>query len=353
MSFDISGLGQISVTGVGAPRWWTYKKATDTKSTIVASGYFNSVMQNLTTGVGMFAVGDVIHVHGSDGYGLYRVSAVTTAVTVAAYQIAAILDGVIENADLGDNIITADEIYHNAEAAMELSDALKLIPVRATADYGYLFKIDGGSQMTGGAAQKTWAITAEVSRPVGSPATGDSNDAIVRGTYSNYAPCDSNFIMRGVNMSMRNRSGGTLGRIDGGMFGAKNDSGGTAPYVLGAQFIPENYGSVATEFGGVECLLKNEANTATLSYGIKIRNGDLSAQPAIQHGVLIQSDATNGFTNAVTVKNACVNFANFDDSTGTVCTQTGTEATTWAARIKVITPDGSAGYINVYSTSNA
>lgn len=113
MSFDISGLGQISVTGVGAPRWWTYKKATDTKSTIVASGYFNSVMQNLTTGVGMFAVGDVIHVHGSDGYGLYRVSAVTTAVTVAHYEVAAILNGMIETADLADNAVTSAKIYHS------------------------------------------------------------------------------------------------------------------------------------------------------------------------------------------------------------------------------------------------
>lgn len=30
----------------------------------------------------------------------------------------------------------------------------------------------------------------------------------------------------------------------------------------------------------------------------------------------------------------------------------GTEATTWSARIKVITPDGNPGWINVYSTSN-
>lgn len=56
-------------------------------------------------------------------------------------------------------------------------------------------------------------------------------------------------------------------------------------------------------------------------------------------------------TNAITVSGTVTNLFNFDNASS-VCTQTGTAATTWSGRIKVITPDGSAGYINVYSTSN-
>ncbi len=362
MSFLNTQLARISTTANGLSCvWYSYKNASDTLATIKTSGYFNTAITDLTNGVGKFKIGDIIHAQGSDLYGLLRVTSVTTAVTVVPFQISAILDGIIEHADLGDNIVQAHNIYHNAEDAAELDDALKLIPVRSTGAYGYFLKIDGSDQMSGTTAQKTYAVDVSVSRPVGSIATGDSNDSVFKATYSNYAPNDANFIMRCYNGSTRNRSGGTLGRLDN-TFGSKNDSGGTCPIVLGAQFVPENYGTVATEFGGAEALLKNESNAATLTYAYKARNADLSSQTAIQHGLLINSATltsagapytSNGFTNAITVQQACVNFANFDDATGTCATETGTEPGTWLGRIKVIMPSGTAGYIKVWSVSNA
>jgi len=45
-------------------------------------------------------------------------------------------------------------------------------------------------------------------------------------------------------------------------------------------------------------------------------------------------------------------FADFDDVAGEACTEDGSEASTWAGRIAVVTPDGNAGYINLYSTRN-
>lgn len=92
---------------------------------------------------------------------------------------------------------------------------------------------------------------------------------------------------------------------------------------------------------------------------VGFHSGEIKVRDVLINGPSTDSitiDNTNcnlTMTNGITVKGAMTNFANFDDATSTVCTQTGSAATTWAARIKVITPDGSAGYINVYSTSNA
>jgi len=88
-------------------------------------------------------------------------------------------------------------------------------------------------------------------------------------------------------------------------------------------------------------------------------SGSITVRDALINGpttdsiIIDNRTCSAAITNGITIKGDMTNFANFDDATSTVCTQTGSAATTWAARIKVITPDGSAGYINVYSTSNA
>jgi hypothetical protein len=157
--------------------------------------------------------------------------------------------------------------------------------------------------------------------------------------------------MRAVNTSATNGSGGTLGTLEGCSLGVKNQ--GTAPTIRGVTIRAENYSTNATEFGVLDVNCSDEVGAATLRYGLRIRNTDASGVAAMGHGLLISSSATNGFNNAITVQNACDTFADFDDATGAVCTQTGTAATTWSGRIKVVTPDGSDGWVNVYSVSNA
>ena len=59
----------------------------ETLATIAASGYFNSMQQNLTSGSeeGKLKVGDIMFLNGSDAAGMYQVSSVTTNVAVTAY----------------------------------------------------------------------------------------------------------------------------------------------------------------------------------------------------------------------------------------------------------------------------
>jgi len=324
MSFDNSLLCRITSSGnSSAPVWWSYGKyigGVDTLATIIASGYFNDAQVGLVTGEGKFKVSDVLHVQGSDDNTLVVITSVTTNVTVQYYEHHDFEDGKIVNAHIADNtIVAADKLTLTGDGAIALGDAVDITPTRTSTDYAYHVKVEGAGsgQMTGGAAQKTYMLGLLAERPSGSNATGDSNDALIKGSYNNRATNDSNFIFRGINMTTRTRSGGAGGRMDGAMIGSKCDSGGTMPIVLGAQIIPENYGTVATEFGGVEVLLKNESNSATTTYGVKVRNADLSSQAAIQAAYWITDDSTNGFgygldMNGITIGTADIRLSSGD-----------------------------------------
>ena len=108
MAFNINYLGRVSSSANrDALKVWTYNGTStgsnEAVATIVASGYFNSLQQNLTSGseAGPMNVGDVIHIHGNDANGMYVVTSVTTNVTVATY--AAI--GSINSAQVVDTLI--------------------------------------------------------------------------------------------------------------------------------------------------------------------------------------------------------------------------------------------------------
>lgn len=178
--------------------------------------------------------------------------------------------------------------------------------------YGWDLRLDGF--FTGTAASKSYGLMIRGDRVAAYAATGDSNDAYLRISGSNYGANDSNFIWRGLNVGITNRSGGTMGRMESSV-GAQNKSGGTVPTLIGLTIVPENYGTVATEFGGVDVVLKNEANSATLSYGIRIRNDDRSSQGAIQAALHVSSHASSG------------GFRELIDASGAVLTEydTGTQ----------------------------
>lgn len=89
------------------------------------------------------------------------------------------------------------------------------------------------------------------------------------------------------------------------------------------------------------------ATGATLDAGLRVNaSGTLTST--------LKSHNTSGtITNLIQVVANHDTFATFDDATGNICTESGSAATTWAGRIKVVTPDGNDAWINVYSTSNA
>jgi hypothetical protein len=168
----------------------------------------------------------------------------------------AILSSYLNNRDDSYPYIVLDGEYH-------------IMPTRSSLAYSYLYEI--GGLMTGGAAQKTYALGILVNRPTTAVATGDSNDAIIRGSYNNYAKNDANFIIRGVNVGVSNRSPGTLGMLDN-LISSANRSGATSPIVNGLTVNVENFGVNATQHSAIDVSLKNEAAKATKEWAFRARN---------------------------------------------------------------------------------
>jgi len=143
-----------------------------------------------------------------------------------------------------------------------------ITPARDTGDYIYLFNIDDGGDkntptvgaMTGGAAQKTYGFNLLLNKPTTDPASGDSNDAMIKGIYNNHAANDANFIARGLNLSVNNRAGGTMGMLDHQLGSANR---GICPTVRGATLTAENYGTTTDAFEGLRIRCLNEGAKAT------------------------------------------------------------------------------------------
>ena len=181
-----------------------------------------------------------------------------------------------------------------------IGNATILIPVRASGSYAYGVKIDSDTFFTGGAAEKSYMFQVGGDRTVSNAATGDSNDAIIKASSSNYAANDSNFILRGYNGTVNNRSGGTLGRLEGALIGAQNKSGATVPTLMGVTIVTENYGTSATLLGGIDLYVRNEAAVATTEFGIRITNDNRSTASAVDAAIILANEATNtGFTYGI------------------------------------------------------
>lgn len=78
MAFTRLTFEQKSFPYSANPKDWTYKSSTDSLSTISASGYFDDISDLLT-------INDLIYVVASDDQAMLRVTAVSPAVTVAAF----------------------------------------------------------------------------------------------------------------------------------------------------------------------------------------------------------------------------------------------------------------------------
>lgn len=169
----------------------------------------------------------------------------------------------------------------------------ELALVRSAGSYGYGLNFDDGAVFDiAGAAKKSFVMQITGWRSSAFAVTGDSNDAVLKVVGNNEAANDANFILRGINAAVNNRSGGTLGRIEHS-FGAQNKSGGTCPTVLAGTFVAENYGTVADLFGGIDILLKNEGTVATKEFGLRIRNENNSVADAVGTAIEFSDTGAN------------------------------------------------------------
>jgi hypothetical protein len=115
MTFDKDDLARISTSGSERPPTWrSYVSSSDALAAVIASGYFNDKIND-------WAVNDVIHVQASDGYGLYKVTSVTTNVTVEAYDIP---EG---NLDLAEGSIFVGDATNKAVALDASTDTQVLV----------------------------------------------------------------------------------------------------------------------------------------------------------------------------------------------------------------------------------
>lgn len=161
MAFDINYLARVSTSANRQGlKVWTYNgTATGTNeavATIVASGYFNSLQQNLTSGseAGPLNVGDVMHIHGNDANGMYVVTSVTTNVTVATYAAigsinsAQVVDTLIQHAQVDLTLAEFIAAYTTSQELVAAPGASKkLILHRASLwiDYGGTVLANGGA----------------------------------------------------------------------------------------------------------------------------------------------------------------------------------------------------------------
>lgn len=122
MAFGINYMGRVS-SGANndVQKVWIYNGTSsgsnEAVATIVASGYFNAFMVNVTEGFGPLGVGDIIFVNGNDASGMYQVDAITTNVTVSAYE----PTGVVDTANIVDLAVTTAKIDDLAVTAGKLA----------------------------------------------------------------------------------------------------------------------------------------------------------------------------------------------------------------------------------------
>ena len=117
MSFNKKYIARVtSSANENAPQVWSYISSGDNLATVVASAYFNEMIDT-------FALKAVIFIEASDDYMIARVTSVTTNVTVAEYGMAVVADGSITAAKLAsDSVTTVKILDDNVTTAKILDD---------------------------------------------------------------------------------------------------------------------------------------------------------------------------------------------------------------------------------------
>ena len=153
---------------------------------------------------------------------------------------------------------------------------LLVTPQRGIAAYEYGAKFISDTFFRGGAAQKSYLVYMGGDRLSGKVASGDSNDAILRMDFSNYALNDNNFIMRGINLGVQNRSAGTLNYLESASFTSRQRGDSGAIGLLRGLYLSiiANVGSgaISTTVHGMLVEMQLEANMPSDSAGVVVKN---------------------------------------------------------------------------------
>ena len=174
-------------------------------------------------------------------------------------------------------------------------------PVRSTSTvrgYAHGIHIDGTKLLRGTTISKSYVVNIEGEKEAAYPCTGDSNDAMLKITGSNYAANDASYILRGLNCSITNEEDGTVGLLTNNISANnKNDSDGTGT-MIGLQVdcqqqAPDN----SDELGGLDVSVNFEGGEATLEYGIQVRTRG-NCNVTVDHALYF-SKGTFGFTNLI------------------------------------------------------
>ncbi len=122
MAFGINYMGRVSSSANNdTQKVWIYNGtvtgSNEAIATIIASGYFNPFMVNITLGLGPLGVSDIIIIHGTDASAMYTITSVTTNVTVSAF--AAV--GVVGTANIDALAVTTAKIDNLAVTAGKIA----------------------------------------------------------------------------------------------------------------------------------------------------------------------------------------------------------------------------------------
>jgi len=191
------------------------------------------------------------------------------------------------------------------------------------------------------------AINAQIIRALGQDFVWDGNpDCGVKVIARNYAANAANQgAERGIDIQARN-SGANASWCNAGNFNARNDSGKTAYQLQGITIRLENYGTLETEAVGLDVNMSIENDTgAPVKDAIRVRNTDASGMTACNSVLSVSNTSTNGFTNLF-------DLTGLTAANGTLISSSGTDATGFAGRLRILDASGTAAYINLYNTSH-
>lgn len=145
MSFNINYIGRVSSSANSdIQKVWVYNGtatgSNEAVATIVASGYFNSFMVNVTLGLGPLSVGDLMIINGNDASAFYTVTSVTTNVTLSVFAstgvvgTANIQDGAVTTAKIADGDVTTAKLDTGAVTSDKMdATVLKYVAVNLSA----------------------------------------------------------------------------------------------------------------------------------------------------------------------------------------------------------------------------
>lgn len=177
--------------------------------------------------------------------------------------------------------------------------AVTYISAQQGGDNTKLIDIDAEA-LAGPAAWRQGAIFILMNRAVGQDFTsawdGNGDCGLKIQSINRAANAAGRGGVRAIDLQARNRSAAVVAWVYSQELNGRND--GTTDFLRPFHARAENYGVINTENLGMDVELSDENNSnAHKVYGLRIRNTDQSAQPAVTAAIDIRHTSTNGFTS--------------------------------------------------------